>query len=116
MAARESPAQRKGVAYEVANGEFIDNLGEKCFMAVSEEGVTRGIVAQVCDVNKALLSVSKIVAAGNKVVFGKGESYIEDGQTGEKMWLTAKDGVYVLDAKIAPIKEQERPSFARPGR
>ena len=57
----------------------------------------RSMTAQVCDVNKALLSVKKVVAAGNKVVFGDDEgSYIENKATGERMWMEEEGGMYVL--------------------
>ena len=91
----EGPASRRGVVYEVANGETIPNLGEKHFVAESEEGAKKSITAQVADVNKGLLSVRKIVAAGNRVVFDT-DSYIEDKQTGERMWLTEAQGMYML--------------------
>ena len=32
---REGPASRRGVEYEIANGELVPNLGEKKFPAVS---------------------------------------------------------------------------------
>ena len=57
----------------MANGTNIPNLGEKSFIANSEDGHVRNLTAQVCDVNKALLSVSRMVKAGNKVVFGDAE-------------------------------------------
>eukprot|EP00973_Karenia_brevis_P060029 8352702-Karenia_brevis.AAC.1 len=60
------------------------------------EGVRRNITAQVCDVNKALLSVKKVVDAGNRVVFEDEGSYIEDRVTGERMWLEESSGMYVL--------------------
>ena len=31
-------AMRRGVRYEVASGDLIPNLGEKCFTAVGEDG------------------------------------------------------------------------------
>ena len=65
-------------------------------MAASEEGARKSITAQVADVNKGLLSVRKIVAAGNRVVFDT-DSYIEDKQTGGKMWLTEAQGMYMLN-------------------
>ena len=52
--------------------------------------------AQVCDVNKALLSVKRIVQAGNKVVFDEEESYIEDKITGERMYLEDRGGMCML--------------------
>ena len=92
----ESQGSRRGVQYEVANGVAIPNEGEKRLLAVSEENATRDITAQVCNVNKALLSVRRVVAAGNRVVFDAEASYIEDKATGEKMWLKEENGMYML--------------------
>ena len=89
-------ASKRGVKYEVANGTRIPNLGERKFIAHSEEGAARNITAQVCDVNKALLSVKKVVGAGNRVVFDDSGSYIEDKRSGEKMWLREDNGMYML--------------------
>ena len=61
---------------------------------ISEEGLGRGLVAQVADVNKALLSVSRLVRSGYKVVFDEEESYIEDRRTGERMLLNDVGGMY----------------------
>ena len=94
---REGPSSRRGVEYEVANGVKIPNLGEKKFMAVSEECIERGITAQVCEVNKALLSVRKVMAAGNRVVFDEEGSYIQDKVTGEVMWLRESGGMFMLN-------------------
>ena len=93
---KEGPASRRGVEYEVANGVRIPNLGEKRFMGVSEEGTTRQITAQVCDVNKLLLSVKKVVGAGNRVVFEQEGAYIEDRVSGERMWMREENRMYML--------------------
>ena len=93
---------KKGVQYEIASGDLIPNLGEKKMEAVTESGVARGITAQVCGVNKGLLSVAKVTGAGNRVVFSQRGSYIEDEQTGEKMWLMEKNGMYVLKTWVRP--------------
>ena len=79
----EGQALRRGVKYEVANGVRIPNLGEKQFDAATEDGSIRQITAHVCEVNKPLLSVSKMVAAGNRVVFSPEGSYVEDVNSGE---------------------------------
>ena len=80
----------------MANGEPIPNLGEKKFTGTSSEGITRTITAQVCDVNKALLSVRKVMAAGNRVVFDDEGSFVEDKNTGEKMWMEDNRGMFIL--------------------
>ena len=92
----EGDAMRKGVRYEVADGTLIPNLGEKKFVAVSDGGVMRHMKAQVCDVNKALLSVHRVVQAGNRVVFSASGSFVQDEQTGERMPPKEKGGMYML--------------------
>ena len=93
---KEGLASKRGVEYEVANGHKIPNLGEKKFVGTSDEGMTRHITAQVCDVNKALLSVKRMMAAGNRVVFDSEGSYIEDKATKEKMWMREDKGLFML--------------------
>ena len=92
----EGPMSRQGVEYEVANGIRIPNLGEKRFVGVSAENVHRRLVAQVCDVNKGLLSVSRVVRAGSRVVFDPSESYIEDIESQERMYLEERNGMFML--------------------
>jgi hypothetical protein len=96
IALTESIAMKQGVTYEVANGIRIANLGEKRFEGVTEDGGVKNITAQVCSVNKALLSVSKAVKAGNRVIFDDEGSYIENKVTGEVTWLVEEGGMYAL--------------------
>ena len=93
---RDGPASRRGVCYEVANGIKIANQGEKRFLGTSEEGVNRSIKAQVCDVNKGLLSVRRIVKLGHKVIFDANGSYIQHVKSGERMRLVERKGMYML--------------------
>ena len=95
---RPGAASRRNTCYEVANGVRIANLGEKQVQAVSYEGLKVGIKAQVCEVNKGLLSVRRLVEKGNRVVFAAkeaGGSYIQDS-TGRKMHLEERRGMYML--------------------
>ena len=50
--------------YEVADGSQIEHLGEKTFTAFTDSGSEHYITAQVTEVNKALLSVSKLTSKG----------------------------------------------------
>ena len=95
------------VKYEVADGTHIENLGEKTFTAYTDVGHEHYLTAQVADVNKALLSVSKLVGKGCKVVFDGDESYIENKASGDWFPLEQKNGMYVL--KLWIPKEQGRP-------
>ena len=55
----------------------------------------------LCDVNKALGSVSNICGNGNRVVFENGDyrSYVENLKTGEKVYLREANGVYVYEVR-----------------
>lgn len=106
VAVVEGEALRKGVKYEVADGTLIDNMGEKRFVAIIAEGHKKKLVAQVCGVNKSLLSVKKVTAAGNTVVFKKGYGWIEDDSTGEKIWMEEREGMYMV--KLWVPKDQSR--------
>ena len=92
----EGDQKRRGMKYEVATGDLIPNLGEKRFIGTSDDYVTRGITAQAADVNQALLSVRKLVAAGYRVTFDSDGSYIEDKENGEHMMLRDDGSMYLL--------------------
>ncbi len=89
-------ASRRGVGYEIANGETIPNEGEKRFVAVTEEGQLKNMVVQVCAVNQGLLSVSKAAAAGNRVVFDADGRFIENKKSRERTWLKEEGGMYTI--------------------
>ena len=79
----EASDAKPHVKYEVADGSLIDNMGQKTCMAITDDGVTNQMTAQVTEVKKALLSVAKIVQAGNRVVFENNNNFIEN-TTSEK--------------------------------
>ena len=92
----EGDVMKKGVRYEVADGTLIPNLGEKQSVAVSDGGVMRHMKAQVCEVTKASLSVHQVAQAANRVVFSASGSFVQDEQTGERMPLEEKGGMFML--------------------
>ena len=65
----------------------------------------------VCDVSKALGSESQMCKVGHRVVFNPPwdpeGSYIEHVETGECMWLEERNGLYMLNTKIAPASRQK---------
>ena len=91
-----SEGSRRGVQYEVANGERLTNLGEKVLAGYTDnEGIERAICAQVTQVNKPLLSVHKLVQAGHTVVFGPQGAFIRDAAGGD-LRLEENGGMYHL--------------------
>ena len=77
---------------------------------MTKEGNKRDMRFTVCDVSKALGSVSQMCKIGHRVVFNPpwdhNGSYIEHVDTGERMWLEEKGGLYILSAKVAPKHKQ----------
>ena len=63
------------------------------------------------DVKRPLGSVSAIVDGGNRVVFAKGGSYVENEETKERIPMVRKGGVYVMElerSEIGGVEEETR--------
>ena len=77
---------------------------------MTQEGALRDMRFTVCDVAKALGSVSQMCRTGQRVVFNppwdENGSYIEHATTGEKLWMQEEGGLYVLKTKVAPMHKQ----------
>ena len=118
--AKTQKGQDFGEECVAANGTPIRNKGEKVITMVTREGTWLDTKFQMCNVTRPLASVSRIVEKGHSVVFNPSwdtrGSYILNHETREKLWLTAKGGIYVLETKVAPTKWQTNPDFAGPGR
>ena len=82
-------------------------MGQKTFMAVTDTGVTNQMTAQATEVNKALLSVAKIVQAGNKVEFENNSNDIENTTSGKRIPIEQKNGSYVM--KVWIPRDQKSP-------
>ena len=99
----ETEASKGGDFFITADGTEIDNLGSRRLtLCTPDWGNMRNMDFQVTDVNKALGSVSKMVRNGNRVVFDSAGSFIENVQSGEKIWLREEHGVFVLNVLVAP--------------
>ena len=94
---RDTPASRAGLKYRAANGTTIDNLGEKAIQGVTKQGNKVGMTFQVANVTKPLGAVRAMLAAGNKVVFEAGNSYIQDKTRTIKTPIEERNGAYVFD-------------------
>ena len=79
----ESPDSRAGAYCTAANGERIENEGQRIPAFAASEGIIRKMTFQVCNFPMALGSASKICKAGHRAVFDGDGSYIEDKKTGE---------------------------------
>jgi hypothetical protein len=105
----QSPQSLQGLEYEVATGDSIPNLGQRC-CELWTEGASSGkaINVQVADVHKALLSLSRCADMGFESRFGSAFGCLIDTQTGEIIPLQRRGNLYVLKAWIraAPFGRQ----------
>lgn len=106
----ETSESKSGQTFNAANGQAIPNLGRRSVTLMTREGAIRDMKFEVCDVTRALGSVSQMCRAGHRVIFNppwdNNGSYIEHTEIGQKMWLTEKDGIYLLDVRVAPEGRQ----------
>ena len=102
-------SDKVGIEYEVANGGVVINLGERHAEISTGEGHKNTFLMsfQVVEVHKPLLAVSKLVAAGHKVIFDDKSPHILLS-TGEKLAMRCTGGTYEIDIWI------RNPLFSRP--
>ena len=94
-------ASRAMEEYEVANGHVIINEGEKrCLMMTPGSTVPKGIVFQVTDVHKPLMSVGAMCDAGYECLMSMEGGFMRDIESGEMIPLTRKGNLYVLQAWV----------------
>ena len=109
---------RYGIEYEAANGETVDNMGERdCLMKTGEiEAADPGMEMkfQVVDVSKALLSVNRVCEQGHEVLFSKregGSAILVNGDPKKRIPLRNSGGTYELDVWVKPNPNS---GFSRP--
>ena len=107
---QDTPQSKAGDFYRAANGNKIYHEGERIVSMMTQEGSLRDMRFTVCEVSKALGSVSQMCRTGHRVVFNPpwspSGSYIEHIDIGERMWLNEEGGLYVLKTKVAPSSRQ----------
>jgi hypothetical protein len=91
-----SVMSKAGRKYRGPDGTCIPNEGQQQVQFASDEGHQCGMTWQIADVERPLLAVSHLSAAGNKVVFGKAGGEIINIATGKKIAFQRRGGVYVL--------------------
>jgi hypothetical protein len=92
---------------EAANGTPIRQYGRKKIPFEVVETKRNGAMEfVVTDVTKPLAAVSAIVEAGNKVIFSKAGSYIENVATGERVNLKCERGTYSMDVQIDAVADE----------
>ena len=91
--------------FAAANGEQIKNLGEKSIPFKTNEGVQRCILFRSADVVKPLISMQKVVRAGNTLVLDEKNPRIRNNRDGTVIKLDVNNGVYRMDMWIFSTKQ-----------
>ena len=111
----QNDLSQNGIQYEVANGESIDNLGEKrCQVMTIGSMCPKKIVFQIADVHKPLLSVTACSDMGYDCYLGKEGGNLRDRVTGEIIPLERRGSLYTLRMWVRQWSESPSPSFQGP--
>ena len=94
----DSESDRK--SYILPNGAEVKHHGEKMVNIVTKEGSRCAVRRQVTDINKSLMSVSRICDTGHSVIFEASGGYIEHLESKQKTCFDRNGGVYVLRATL----------------
>jgi hypothetical protein len=110
-----STMSKAGRKYRGPDGTRIPNEGQQEVQFTSDEGHRCGMTWQIADVERPLIAVSHLSAAGNKVIFTKEGGEIVNIASGRKIKIQRKGGVYVLRMWVPGPTTPSRatPPFAR---
>ena len=96
-----SAMSKTGDKYKAANSTRIPNLGQQKVRFHNDEGQVCGMGVQVADVERPLIAVSQLAAAGNRLTFKAQDGEIEHSKSGRKMMLVNNGGIHVLRMWVA---------------
>ena len=86
--------------FVAANGEQIKDLGERRIPIKTNEGVQRCITFRSANVVNPLISMQKVLKAGNTVVLDEKNPHIRNTRDGSVIKLDANNGVCTMDMWI----------------
>ena len=95
----ETNASKANLMYTAAGGNKIRNEGMCMPKLYSENGKAYALSFQVAGVSKALGAVSRIVDAGNRVVFDDG-CYTVNKATGDRTPIRIENGQFMIHVYV----------------
>ena len=97
-----------------ANGARLPTKAEQKVRCMPSGDTWATWVFQVAVINEPLVSVSKLIDSGWKVIFDDGRSYLLHKATGHTIDLVRERGIFTIDAFIEPSGTNSSPVFNRP--
>ena len=111
-----SAGSLRGLHYVAASGTRIPNKGQQTVRFLTQNGTWAQWIFQVAAINKPLVSVSKLIDDGWRIVFDEEASYLKHKKTGNMISIRRERGVFVVDAFVEPgnPKRAKGQVFTRP--
>ena len=107
----QTEESRRGMEYEVANGETVLNVGARHCILMSENSQNpKRITFQCADIHKPLLSISRVADLGYDCILSRNGGELRDRTSGETIPLHRRGNLYVMRAWI----RQDKSDFTRP--
>ena len=102
----------RGLHYVSASGSRLPNRGEQTVRFLTKDGTWASFLFQVAWINKPLVSVSRLIDEGWKVVFDIEGSYFLHKVPKRKILMDRARGVFTVESYFEP--ECKAPGFRRP--
>ena len=109
---RPTVSSEMGTSYRAANGQLVQDEGEKILEVMTEDGSTRRLRCTSTGVHRMLLAVSKLVAKGHEVYFGPRECYLKHIASGRRLPIHLRRGVYTIKLKRVTGQERSAPDLS----
>jgi hypothetical protein len=109
----DSGRESAGQEYICADGGKCMNLGEKSVKGLTLDGGNFACKFQVTNVDRILLAVAMLTAAGHDVWFGKDHGVITHGTTGVETVFPKKQGVFILTIWVKKAAADNVPGGTR---
>ena len=101
----ETERSRAGMGYLAANNSVIQHYGMRRLKGQSDVYRPMTMVAQVADVKSTLVSVHRLLEAGNRVHFEPGNCYVEHIKTRVKTKVVERNGAFEVGFWVPRAKE-----------
>ena len=111
----ETERSKAGAGYRAANNSVINHYGMRRLKGQGDNYKPMSMIAQIADVKSTLVSVHRLLEAGNRVHFEPGNCFVEHVKTGRKTRIIEKGGAFEVGFWVPRAKgNQGDQSFGRP--
>ena len=103
----ETERSRNGEGYLAANNSVIPHYGMRKLKGQSDAYQPMSMVAQVAGVKSALVSVNRLLEAGNRVHFEPGNCYVEHVRSGTRTKIIERNGAFEVGFWVPRAQENQ---------